>query len=265
VTSPETPRQTERPLRLIARAIGGPRQVAAKLQRLGRTLRLYADRRELDRRLSELEARGYLRKRPTRLQIVFGALDMFRFVIVPSSRDYYQARGISFNFHQLLRFLDDPVSVIDPTGLLSERDTIIGHLMQVVHLNPVYDLELLQMFPDGLSELERQVEQMVAGTHPRSGTIGAIIEDAGYHERLLGYVRAYRRGRSVPELVRESSLRGDPSYAAAERTFASLPGFVEYCLELPERAPELLTRYRRLRRFPVEGPGIKAERAPNGG
>jgi hypothetical protein len=177
---------------------------------------------------------------------------MLRFVIVPSSRDYYEQRGISFQFHQLLRFLDDPVSIIDPTGFLSERDTIIGHLMQVVHLNPVYDLELLQMFPDGLEQLERQVEQMVEGTHPRALTIGAIVEDAGYHERLLGYVRAYRRDRSTPELVRESTLRDDPSYAAAERTFASLPGFIDYCRTLPTEALELARRYRSLRRFPVE-------------
>ena len=32
--------------------------------------------------------------------------------------------------------------------------------MQVVHLNPVYDLQLLQMFPDGLDELEAQVAAM---------------------------------------------------------------------------------------------------------
>ena len=236
---------------LVFRAIGGPRQLAGKIVRIGRTLRLYADSQERERRLRELERRGHIDRRPTGLQIAFGALDMLRFVIVPFARDYYQERGIDFNFHQLLRFLDDPVSIIDPTGLLSDKHTIIGHLMQVVHLNPVYDLELLEMFPDGIDELERQIESMLRGTHARAATIGAIIEDAGYHQRLLDYVRAWRRDRFTPELVRDSSLRGDPSLSAAERTFATLPGFLRYAAELPRDFRSLFARYRSLRRFPV--------------
>src|SRR6266704_5403426 len=169
-------RLTAHPLRLIVQAIGGPRQIAGKLRRLGRTLRLYGNRAEIERRLGLLEAKGYIAVRPTALQILFGGLDMLRFVIVPASRDYYQQKGISFGFHQLLRVLDDPVSMIDPTGFLSDRDTIVGHVMQVVHLNPVYDLQLIQMFPDGLEDFERQVAAMVAGTHPRARTIGAIVE-----------------------------------------------------------------------------------------
>jgi hypothetical protein len=251
-TKPATLRQSASALRLVRQAVGGPRELRGKLERVLCTVRLYGDRAELERRLGELERRGYIRRRPTRLQIAFGALDMLRFVIVPSARDYYEQRGIDFRFHQLLRFLDDPVSIIDPTGLLSERDTIIGHLMQVVHLNPVYDLELLQMFPDGLDELERQVQEMVLGTHPRARTIGAIVEDPDYHPRLLGYVRSYRRDRTTPELVRESRLRSDPSYVAAERTFASLPGFIEYCAELPADFGTLFRRYRSLERFPTD-------------
>jgi len=247
-----TLRQSASAFALIRKAVGGPREIAGKLDRLFRTLRLYTDDAEIERRLVALESRGYIRTRPTRLQMTFGALDMLRFVIVPSARDYYEQRRIDFRFHQLLRFLDDPVSIIDPTGLLSQRDTIIGHLMQVVHLNPVYDLELLQMFPEGLDELESQVEQMVHGTHARASTIGAIVEDPAYHERLLGYVRSYRRDRSTPELVRESTLRSDPSYAAAERKFASLPGFIDYCAGLPTGFGALYRRYRALERFPTE-------------
>jgi hypothetical protein len=246
-----TARQSEPAILLILRAIGGRKQLAGKLARLGRTVRLYFDSEELERRFRELERRGHLEKRPTRLQIAFGALDMLRFVIVPFARDYYRARGIDFHFHQLLRFLDDPVSIIDPTGLLSDKETIIGHLMQVVHLNPVYDLQLLEMFPDGLDELESQIEAMVGGTHPRASTIGAIVEDPGYHQRLLDYVRAWRCDPLTPELVRESTLRRDPSFSAAERTFATLPGFLRYAAELPRQLPALLARYRSLEQFPV--------------
>ncbi len=238
---------------LVRTAIGGPREVAGKLRRLARTIRLYGNAAEVDRRLARLEQRGYIERRPTRAQIFFGGLDMLRFVIEPAARDYYTQKGISFGFHQLLRVLDDPVSMIDPTGFLSERDTIIGHLMQVTHLNPVYDLQILDMFPDGLDELERQVEAMIAGTHPRVRTIGAVVEDPDYHRRLLDYVQRYRADPATPPPVREEqTLRSDPHFAAAERTFATLPGFVGYCHRLPDRVTTLLHRLARTKRFPVE-------------
>ncbi|MBS1106531.1 MAG: hypothetical protein H6Q91_2033 [Deltaproteobacteria bacterium] len=246
-------RKTAAAWRLVAAAIGGPRAIGGKFARLARTARLWLDPREVRSRLGELERKGFIDQQPGRWQILFGGLDMLRFVIEPASRDYYAQQGISFGFHQLLRVLDDPVSMIDPTGFLSERDTIIGHVMQVVHLNPIYDLQLLQMFPDGLDQLESQVAAMVAGTHPRRGTIGAIVEDPGYHARLLDYVRRYRRDPGTPPLVRqEQTLRDDPTFAAAERTFATLPGFIRYCNRLPAEFAALLRRVRRVRVFPVE-------------
>lgn len=238
---------------LMRTALGGPREVAAKLRRIGRTLWLWSHPREIDARLARLAARGYVPARPSRLQLLFGSLDMLRFVIEPASRDYYRQRGIGFGLHQWLRFLDDPCSLIDPTGFFSDRDTIMGHVMQVVHLNPVYDLQLLQMFPDGLEEFERQVAQMVEGTHPRARTIGAIVEEPDYHARLLDYVRRYRSDPTTLPLVREAqTLRADPAFVAAERTFATLPGFLAYCNALPGDFPTLWRRQRRLDAFPVE-------------
>ncbi len=257
-TSPTAPgagtlRQTASPWTLMRTAIGGPRQIGGKLARLGRTARLWLSPSAVEARLAELERRGFIRERPTRLQILFGSLDMLRFVIETASRDYYAQKDIDFNLHQLLRVLDDPVSLIDPTGFLSARDTIIGHVMQVVHLNPIYDLQLLQMFPDGLDELERQVQQMLDGTHPRAKTIGAIVEEPGYHERLLDYIRRYRANPETPPIVREAqNLRADPAFAAAERTFATLPGFIAYCNALPRDFRSLRRRLRALDSFPVE-------------
>jgi hypothetical protein len=240
------------PWTLIRIAIGGPRQIGGKLQRLGRTIRLYFSPDAVDQRLRNLEAKGYIHRRPTRAQIFFGGLDMLRFVIEPASRDYYKQKGISFGFHQLLRILDDPVSMIDPTGFLSDRDTIVGHVMQVVHLNPVYDLQLIEMFPDGLEDFERQVQAMVDGTHPRKQTISAIVEDAGYHARLLDYVKRYRADRnSAPPVRQEQTLRNDPYFAAAEKQFATLPGFIEYCNTLPVDVATLVRRLRSIDRYPL--------------
>ncbi len=239
--------------RLLLTALGGPRQIAGKLRRVVQTAALYANRREIPARLERLRAKGYIDRAPTRLQLVFGGLDMVRWVIEPAARDYYQQKGISFALHQVLRLLDDPVSMIDPTGFLSARDTIIGHVMQVVHLNPIYDLQLLEVFDDGVAELERQVEQMLAGTHPRQHTIAAIIEDPAYHARLLDYVRRFRADRAAPPPVREEqTLRADPVFAAAERTFASVPGFVTYASKLPTSPAALLQRLLVVQRFPIE-------------
>ena len=243
-------RHTASPWTLLGQAAGGPQEIAGKLERLGRTLRLWLSPGELERRLKTLEAKGYARARPSRLQLLFGGLDMLRFVIEPAAREYYRQQRISFAFHQCLRILDDPVSMIDPTGLLSMRDTITGHVMQVVHLNPLFDLQLLELFPEGLERFERELEAMVAGSHPRARTIAAVVEDPGYHARLLAYVRRYRVDPTTPPLVREQgALRDDPRFAAAERQFATLPGFLAYCNGLPRGFAALLRRLCALREF----------------
>jgi hypothetical protein len=239
--------------RLIATAIGGPAQLRGKLGRLVRTAGYFVSPGEIPARMAALRARGYVDTEPTRAQLLFGGLDMLRWVIEPAARDYYQGKGISFGLHTLLRVLDDPCSMIDPTGFLSARDTIIGHLMQVTHLNPIYDLQLLEAFPDGLDHLERQVEDLIAGTHPRAATIAATVEDPGYHARLLAYVRAFRADpHAAPPVRQEQTLRGDPVFAAAERTFATLPGFLRYCAKLPRSPLALARRLRAVDRFPVE-------------
>jgi len=38
---------------------------------------------------------------------------------------------------------------------------------------------------------------MIAGTHPRARSIGAIIEEPDYHARLLEYVREFRAASDV--------------------------------------------------------------------
>jgi hypothetical protein len=236
--------------RLALRALGNRRQVAGKLRRLVATAGLYVRPREIPERLERLRAAGYVDQAPSRWQLWFGGMDMVRYVIAPAARDYYAHKGISFGFHTLLRVLDDPVSMIDPTGLLSQRETIIGHVMQVVHLNPVYDLQLLECFPDGLAELERQVREMIAGTHPRASTIAAIVEDPGYHARLLDYVVRFRADRdALPPVRMEQTLRADPTFVEAERTFATLPGFLGYCNRLPSSPLALLRRFVRREPF----------------
>jgi hypothetical protein len=247
-----TARTTESAWRLLAHAAGTPEELIRKLARLVRALAAYADARGLDRRLELLTARGYIDPAcvPTRLQLVVGSLDMLRFWISPAAAQYYAQKGIHFGFHQVLRVLDDPASMVDPTGLLSDRDVIIGHLLQVVHANPCYDLQLLDAHADGLAELEAQLRQMLAGTHPRAASIGAIVEEPDYHQRLLDYVRAYRESPDVDAPIRDN-VRADPVWAPIERTFGTLPRAMAYFAKMPTTMWGAVGHLRTVRSFPL--------------
>ncbi|MGZ3422796.1 MAG: hypothetical protein ACXWUG_24210 [Polyangiales bacterium] len=238
----KTKRLSASSIALLRDAAGPPHVMAAKVVRLLRAVAAYGDARSLDARLERLRGLGLIQEIPTRLQLVVGALDMLRFFIVPAAADYYASKGIDFRFHQVLRFLDDPASLVDPTGFLSARDVIIGHLMQVVHANPRYDLQLLESHEGGLDDLEAQVLSMLEGTHPRARSIGAIIEDPGYHARLLDYVRAYKRDRDSLAPVRENISSG---FAEAERNFGTLPSAMRYFASLPRDLTGALGHLRR--------------------
>jgi hypothetical protein len=220
-----------RPVDLLRQAAGGPAEMVAKARRLGSILAAFARGDELDARLGRLHEKGIVEVIPSRVQLFVGGADMLRFWITPAAADYYEKMGISFTFHQILRFLDEPSSLVDPVGFFSARDGIIGHLMQVVHANPVYDLELLQMFDDGLDELEAQLEGMLAGTHPRTESIRAIVEEPEYHGRLLDFVRVFRRDPTAPPMLRSNIEEG--GFGPLERTFGSLRTSMRYFNKMP--------------------------------
>jgi hypothetical protein len=233
---------------LLREAMGSPRDFASKLRRFTTVVYLYGREEHVLPRLRRLEQLGHIDVIPTRLQRMVGAIDMLRFFIVPAAADYYEAKGISFRFHTLLRFLDDPASVIDPTGFNSTRDAIIGHVLQVVHANPHYDLQLLDSFEGGLDEMERQTEAVIAGTHPRTESIRAIVEDPDYHERLLSYIRAYRADPHTPPPLREN-IKG--RFVAVERTFGNVHDAMRYFARMPRTFRGALRHLRKVREFPT--------------
>jgi len=246
----ETPeRLSQDPLTLLASALGPPSVWSGKLRRLVEILAAYRRGDVVDKRLSALHRQGVIERIPTQLQLIVGAIDMLRFWISPAAADYYAQQGISYGFHQLLRFLDEPASLGDPVGLLSTRDGIIGHLMQVVHANPVYDLQLLQMFEDGLDELERQLSAMLIGKHPRSRSILAIVEEADYHQRLLDFVREYRRDKEAAPLLRKN-VASQPEFMRLESVFGSMTGAFRYFAVLPSTPLAALRHVLTVRTFP---------------
>jgi hypothetical protein len=247
----ETARHREGSIALVRRALGPPAGLPGKIARLARALAGYARTHELDRRLARLAEQGQIRAIPSRIQLIVGSADMLRFWISPAAAEYYRDQGIDYGFHQLLRLLEEPASLIDPVGFFTTRDGVIGHLMQVVHANPVYDLQLLEMFDDGLDQLERQIGEVLDGSHPRAGAIGAIVEEPGYHAQLLAFVRAWRKDRNTPPLLRKN-VAERVEWRAVERTFGSLTSAMAYFAKLPRdpigAARHLLT----VKEFPLE-------------
>jgi hypothetical protein len=239
----------ERPLTLIRRTIGDREAIRGKVNRATYAIANYVNPKRIEGRLSNLRALGYIGGNPNRTQLVFGSLDMFRFFIIPCAADYYRSKDIRFVFHALLRFLDDPASMMDPTGFMSHRDAIIGHLMQVTHADPIYDLQLLSAIPEGLDELERQILQILDGTHPRAESIGAIIEDAGYHERLLAHVREFRADPAGCKPLLRENVSNNPRFAAIAETFGDLPSAIGYFASLPNRPGPALRRLFRTHEF----------------
>jgi hypothetical protein len=227
-----TARRTEPAWRLIRDAAGPVRGVPGKLARFGGIAIGYVNGAELDRRLERLHRIGIIERIPTKVQLAIGAWDMLRFWISPAAADYYEQQGIDYGFHQLLRFLDEPASLGDPIGLFSTKSGIIGHLMQVVHANPVYDLQLLSMFEDGLDSLESEIEAMLDGTHPRAASIGAIVEEPDYHANLLAFVRRWREDKSIAPLLR-SNVSANPTYSVLELTFGTMTGAFRYFETMP--------------------------------
>ena len=229
----------------LRRAVGSPRQVKGKLQRIRQAVALRADPKDLLRRLRRLHELGVIDVEPSRLQIRFAGMDMLRFCILPAAHAYYRQQGIDMRFHYFLRFLEDPMSMLDPVGLASPKATIIGHLLQSVHLNPAYDLQLLSAYESGLEDLEREAREVLAGTHARQSTISATVEDPDYHHRLLAYVERFRQDPSAEPPLRDvGALRDRPLFRLAEATFHTLPGFMRYASRLPSSLVPLL-RHRR--------------------
>jgi hypothetical protein len=240
-----TDRLRQNPLRLMIRAIGGPSVILNKTGRWLTTIFNTFYYPAMKRRLQRLQEIGFIEQIPSQKQLWFGAYDMLRYFISPGADSYYKTKNINFTFHQILRLLNDPSGISDPIGIRVPRDTIICHLLEVVHANPVYDLQLLDQFEDGLEEMEKQTMQMINGTHQRYHSITAITEDPDYHRNLLEYVKRYRLDPSARQMLRASgTARNNPHFLLAECMFGTLPSAFRYINRLPDNFSSLLQHAR---------------------
>lgn len=241
----ETDRLKEPALKLMFRALGSPVAIVNKSGRFITTLFNTFYKPNQQKRLRRLKEIGFIDRMPSQKQLWFGAYDMFRYFVVPGAASYYKTKEINFKFHILLRFLNDPSGLMDPIGIRAPKHTIIGHLLEVVHANPVYDLQLLDQFDDGLAEMEKQTLQMIHKTHPRYRSISAIIEDENYYPQLYQYIQTYKKNPAAPQLIRATGeVRKDTNFLRAEITFGTLPSAFRYFNRLPDDFKALIKHAR---------------------
>jgi hypothetical protein len=218
--------------RRVMQVVGGrPRRLVPKVRSLGRVLASLVDGREKTRRLERLRELHLIDEVPTSAQLFVLSVDMFRFYVLPNASKFYRKNERSGVWHTVLRILDDPATMVDPLGLSTARDTVVSHLLHVHHASTLYDLQLLQIFPDGLERLEREIVAVLAGTHERAGAIRAVVDDPAYHPRLLAEVRQLRAdptAKITPRSVEESE-----EWSRLEGTFGTLRGALGYASTLP--------------------------------
>jgi hypothetical protein len=175
----------------LTSATGGVGPMAAKLRRAVRTARTMLDATEREARIHRLQAAGLVGERPTDWQLLLGAYHMMFGYILPSNEEFYEHYDVGHWWHQLLRLLEEPATMMDPIGFGLEQQTLVTHMVEVVHSSAGYDVALLFMWEDGLAPLRAELQQVVAGTHPRQTRVDALLENPAYPQALLDALDRY--------------------------------------------------------------------------
>jgi hypothetical protein len=228
-----------------AHALGGPWKVARKLLNAARVVAFYCSPGAVRRRTAQLAAK-FGGPPPSYAQTLFAGFDMVRYLFVVFGKAFvnlYREQQLDGTLISVVRVLRVPSSAVDLFGLASNRDDIIDHVLQVTHVDVTFDLHLLELFPNGIDELERSVRRAVDGTHPDSETLRLCVEDdPSYHARLLEIIAGYRRDSANYRAPRRPEVRTDPAFEAvlAEEVFSTMPNFLAYA----RRMPTTLSAYR---------------------
>jgi hypothetical protein len=230
-------------LALLADVVGGWTQLRDRVVQLAALLWGLLRPRQVRGRLERLRALGHIDAVPSTAQLLVAARDQMILGASEETKIFYRGQGIPWIFHNLRRFVAGPATMLDPVGLFSPRDALIHHVLQTFHRHPVYDLVLLRAFPDGLAQMERQAEQMVAGTHPHQRALASLIEDGSYHGRLVDEVRAFRADPYLPARPLPAGLVDDGYLMLAMDQFKDLRGYTRYAARLRAGPLDALTAW----------------------
>lgn len=217
------------------RAMGSWAELARKKQDTARvvfnTFRWNRRRRKLER----LREAGHIEVIPTEWQIAQASYEMLTEFLIPSNAEFYAHYDADEAWTILLRFLDEPATMLDPTGLTISRDLLVAHLLHTVHVSAGYDVALLEIIPGGLDELEDQCRQLIRGTHPRQDAIVQMLERPDYPQRLLDAVARFRRNPRRHWEVRTYDAPADcePRLQEGLQRFGTLGRLMRHAATLP--------------------------------
>jgi hypothetical protein len=173
---------------------------ARALPRLARLLLVDPD--TIDAKLARLRSAGLVPAVPNAWQLTLGIARMWHRVLFRSEtigtcrahpvRGTYRARLLAFRplrFPFLLR--ERAVAPLDFSGLLSDRERVIRHLLGAHHdANQfAYDLEMLALEPGALEELHVRVKRVLEEDTPRTRFLRDLVVYERYHELLEDAVR----------------------------------------------------------------------------
>lgn len=186
------------------------------------------------RALEEVEALGRLERTPNLWQIELGVLRMWHRILLRSEtvgtcadgrpRPTRRARLLDrrpLRFPFLMR--ERAIAPWDLTGLLSDRERLIRHLLGAHHdgVQFIYDLQVLQRHPGALAELRHRCAAITQGTDPRAEWLRDLTVYEGYHDDLLAGVDRFIAGEW--ELDPASAQDPDLSFWAWLRWCAAQP------------------------------------------
>lgn len=179
------------------------------------------------RRLRSLEDAGLTT--PTLWQIELGVLRMwhrtlFRSETIGKCVDHAvrpTARARLLQFRPLRFFFllaERAIAPWDMSGLVSSRERIIRHLLGAHHerVQFVYDLQMLELEPGALDELQVRLEAILSGTDPRADWLRDLCVYQRYHEELHAGLLAYRAGDLEPDADPDISFTAYLAWCASQ-------------------------------------------------
>ncbi|MBM4358670.1 MAG: hypothetical protein FJ096_11240 [Deltaproteobacteria bacterium] len=176
-------------------SLGSSERRASALPLVARLL--LVDPRAIDARLDRLRESRSLEDVPNAWQLTLGIARMWHRVVFRSDtigtcrshpvRRSLRARALAFRplrFPFLLR--ERAIAPLDFSGLLSDRERVIRHLLGAHHdANQfAYDLEMLAHEPGALEELHLRVKGVLEDDSPRTRFLRDLVVYEGYHEHL---------------------------------------------------------------------------------
>lgn len=184
---------------------------------------------DLRTRLAIFVERGLIRRVPTNWQVTQGSWEMFLYVVHPKPGDRERYAGASFGRWwlrwPLLVFYTLGAYFRAGCGIRVPENSQRKHLLGVKHPEqPVYDLQLVQTFPNGLANLRRRFLEVREGKkwyrRLERRFLGLIVPR---WDEYCEFVLA--------QIARAEEFDYDPPPAWCRAEHWSLAEFMNYCAE----------------------------------